>query len=150
MEPGREVAINIRMTTGLSPWLWSGIFLLSLTAVLAAWFLWNQRPPIRLNGAAARAAIKNGDVSVIIDVRTDAEWTAGHYPHARHIPIQSIIQELPRTVADRGASILFYCRTGRRAAVAARTAQELGYTNTYYLSDADWQALIPSYHFQEA
>jgi rhodanese-related sulfurtransferase len=135
---------------GLSPWAWSGIFLLALTAVLAVWFLWEQSPPTPLNGAAARAGIKSGSVSVIVDVRTDAEWADGHHPNARHIPIQSIIAELPRAVPDRDIGILFYCRTGHRAAAAARIAQELGYKNTYYLTDASWKALMPRHRFQEA
>ena len=134
----------------LSPWAWSGVFLLALTAVLAIWFLWEQRPPTALNGREARAAIKSHDVSVVVDVRTDAEWQSGHYPNARHIPIQELTQSLPHQVADRSIGILFYCRTGHRAAAAARIAQQLGYTNVYYLSSADWRALMPRHHFQEA
>lgn len=134
---------------GLSPWAWSGIFLLALTAILAIWFLWEQRAPTPLTGATARAAIKSGSVSVVVDVRSDAEWSDGHYPNARHIPIQSIVKELPRTVVDRSIDVLFYCRTGHRAAAAARLAQELRYTNTYYLTEADWKALMPRYRFQE-
>lgn len=135
---------------GLSPWVWSGIFLLVLTAILAVWFLWEQREPTSLTGPAARAAIKSGSVSVVMDVRTDSEWNTGHYPNARHIPLQSIIKELPILVEDRSIGILFYCRTGHRAAAAARIAQELGYRNTYYLNSAEWQALMPRHRFQEA
>lgn len=123
--------------------------MLALTAILAIWFLWEQRAPTPLTGATARAAIKSGSVSVVVDVRSDAEWSDGHYPNARHIPIQSIVKELPRTVVDRSIDVLFYCRTGHRAAAAARLAQELGYTNTYYLTEADWKALMPRYRFQE-
>ncbi len=135
---------------GLSPWAWSGIFLLALTAVLSAWFLWEQRDPTALTGAAARAAIKSGTVSVVVDVRTDTEWSGGHYSNARHIPIQSIVQQLPHEVEDRNIGILFYCRTGHRAAAAAKVAQELGYQNTYYLTNADWKVLMPRHRFQEA
>jgi rhodanese-related sulfurtransferase len=145
----KSLATNSRMA-GLSPWAWSGIFLLSLTAVLAIWFLWEQRAPTPLTGPAARAAIKSGSVSVVVDVRGDAEWADGHYPNARHIPLQSLIQELPRAVADRSIGVMFYCRTGRRAAAAARLAQELGYRDTYYLTDADWKALMPRHRFVNA
>ena len=138
-----------RRMPSLSPWAWSGIFLLTLTAVLAIWFIWDQRPPTDLTGRAARAAIKSSQVSVVIDVRTDAEWTAGHYPNARHIPIQELTQALPYQVQDHSIGILFYCRTGHRAAAAARIAQQLGYTNVYYLVDADWRALMPRHKFQE-
>jgi rhodanese-related sulfurtransferase len=135
---------------GLSPWVWSGIFLLTLTAVLSFWFLLTQHAPTALTAAEARAAIKSHSVSVVIDVRTDDEWSAGHYPNARHIPIQNLIRQLPHDIHDHSLGILFYCRTGRRAAAAARVAQHLGYQNTYYLSNADWQALMPRHRFQEA
>ncbi len=114
------------------------------------WFLWIQRPPTSLNGREARAMIKSNQVSVVIDVRTDAEWDTGHYPNARHIPINELPRSLPYQVADRSIGILFYCRTGNSAAVSARIAQHLGYTNIYYLTGADWRALMPRHHFQEA
>lgn len=134
----------------LSPWAWSGIFLLALTAILAIWFLWTQRAPTGLTGREARAAIKSSQVSVVIDVRSDAEWNAGHYPNARHIPMQELTHELPHQIQDHSVGILFYCRTGHRAASAARMAQHLGYTNIYYLDRSDWQALMPRHRFQEA
>jgi 3-mercaptopyruvate sulfurtransferase SseA len=153
---------------GISPWIWSGIFLLILTAVLTVWFLLTQHVPTALTAAEARAAIKSHSVSVIIDVRplqqswrvhnsshreeirTGDEWSVGHYPNARHIPIQNLISQLPHNIKDHSLGILFYCSTGRRAAAAARVAQELGYQNTYYLNSADWQALMPRHRFQEA
>lgn len=133
----------------LSPWAWSGIFLLALTAVLSIWFIWDQRPPTALHGRAARAEIKSGQVSVVVDVRTDAEWTAGHYPNARHIPIQELTQSLPHQIRDHSIGLLFYCHTGQRSAAAARLAQQLGYTNVYYLDRADWRALMPRHVYQE-
>ncbi len=124
--------------------------MIALTAILAVWFLWEQRPPTGLTAREARAAIKSSQVSVVIDVRTDAEWTSGHYSNARHIHIEELTQVLPHQVRDRSIGILFYCRTGHRAAAAARLAQHLGYTNVYYLSSADWRALMPRHRFQEA
>lgn len=134
----------------LSPWQWSGVFLLVLTAALAIAFLWTRRAPTALTAHAARAAIKSRNVSLVIDVRTAEEWAAGHYANARHIPLRELTQQLPHVAADRDLGILFYCRTGRRAAEAARIAQELGYTNTYFLDRADWRALAPRHRFVEA
>ena len=141
---GREAktAASPRMAS-LSPWAWSGIFLVALTATLAAWFLWQQRGPRALTPAAARAALRHKTVHAVVDVRTDAEWAGGHYPDAIHIPLQTIVTALPKQIPDRNVSIMFYCRTGHRAAVAARLAQDLGYTNVWYLSRGDWQDLEP-------
>jgi rhodanese-related sulfurtransferase len=126
----------------LSPWAWSGIFLVALTAVLGIWYLWTERAPTPLDAPAARAAIHSKAIHTVVDVRDDAEWTAGHLSSAIHIPGRDIPTVLPHRIPDRSTAILFYCRTGRRAAAAARTAQALGYSDVYYLADGDYRDLI--------
>ena len=120
----------------------SGIFLVALTAILAIWFLWIHRAPTPMDAATARAAIYDKTVHAVVDVRDESEWTAGHLSNAIHIPARILPTALPQRIPDRATSILFYCRTGRRAAAAARTAQALGYSNVYYLDDSDYTGLI--------
>ena len=117
--------------------------LVGITVILAIIYRWTFPPPEALTAAESRSAIKHHDIAVIIDVRSHEEWAQGHatHPHTRHIPIASIPRELPRAVPDRSTPILFYCRTGRRAADAARTAQELGYSRVYYLRDGSHEDL---------
>ena len=66
---------------------------------------------------------------MILDVRTEAEFAAGHIPGAVCIPNESIgtaeIAELP----DKDQLILVYCRSGNRSKQAAQKLAELGYTN---------------------
>jgi rhodanese-related sulfurtransferase len=104
----------------------------------------------------ARVAIKNGLVSAVVDVRTPEEYEAGHYPRAIHIPLNNLPRELPQRIPDRKTAILFYCQSGRRAAAtrgnggstaatAARWAQDLGYVDVYYLSNASYPDLEPQY-----
>jgi phage shock protein E len=129
-----------------SPWLMAGLFLIGLTALLAVWFLW-ENPKIRgLSDYEARTDLRNGAIDVVIDVRTDEEWTAGHYRHAIHIPIDALAEELPHHISDRSKSILFICKSGRRAATAAAIAQDLGYTHIQYLIDTDYTALEPKHN----
>ena len=130
----------------MSPWLRSGVFLLILTAILATVYLWVCPAPSPLTAAEARAAIRKRLVSVVIDVRTDAEWATGHFPDAHHVPLQQIPNHLPQVVSDRSTPILFYCHTGRRAAAAARVAQELGYTHTYFLAHGDYRDIDENHH----
>jgi rhodanese-related sulfurtransferase len=126
----------------LSPWAMSGIFLVALTAVLGLWFLWIHRAPTPMDATTARAAIHDKTIHAVVDVRDETEWSAGHLSNAIHIHGRDIPTVLPRRIPDRSTSILFYCRTGRRAAAAARTAQALGYSNVYYLDDSDYTGLI--------
>ena len=68
---------------------------------------------------------------IIVDVRRQDEYDAGHIPNAILIPNESIgnteIVELP----NKDAVILVYCRTGVRAKEAAGKLADLGYTNIY-------------------
>lgn len=131
-----------------SPWLLSGLILVGITAVLAAVYLFLNQPPRALSPAAARAALRDHAVDVVVDVRTGAEWAAGHYPNAIHIPLQQLTRQLPYSVPDRETRILFTCRIGRRSAEAARIAADLGYGRVSYLVGADYTALEHHPHTQ--
>lgn len=65
----------------------------------------------------------------IIDVRTLEEWNAGHIDGAVLIPYDQIGGRIGSVVADKGAPIAVYCRTGRRSGIAMETLQKLGYTD---------------------
>ncbi len=117
------------------------ITLIIITAVLAIAYRFAFPPAIAMTPAEARSAIKHHDIAAIVDVRTSEEWATGHARNAIHIPINQIAAALPHNIQSRGAPILFYCRTGRRAADAAQIAQELGYRHVYYLRDGDYTDL---------
>ena len=141
---GTKVRIPNKMLT--SPWLMAGLFLIGLTALLAIWFLWDNPPLRALTDYEARIELRNGNIDIVIDVRTDEEWTAGHYPHSIHIPVDDLQKELPRQVTDRTKSLLFVCKSGRRANIAAAIAQDLGYSRVQYLVDADYRGLEPKHN----
>lgn len=59
---------------------------------------------------------------VLIDVREDNEWAAGHIPGAIHNPLSRFdIAALPK---DK--RVVFYCRSGRRTLKALELAQTGG------------------------
>lgn len=112
-------------------------------------FMWTQgQPPRALTPPEARAELHNKQIHAVIDVRTPAEFAAGHWHAAHNIPLDAdFIRNLPNTVHDRSTATLFYCETGRRAHRAARIAQELGYTNIAYLVDGSWADIAPRHNF---
>ena len=70
---------------------------------------------------AARAA-EAGEV-LLLDVREDDEWAAGHAPAAVHAPMSGLRQDsVPR---DR--PVLVLCRVGGRSAAVAGALEQLGY-----------------------
>ena len=74
-------------------------------------------------------AKKNPD-AIIVDVRRDDEYKAGHIPGAVLLTMETITEETAtKVVPDKNQMILIYCRSGRRSKIAAQSLLELGYTN---------------------
>jgi phage shock protein E len=63
---------------------------------------------------------------VLVDVRTQDEYTGGHIPTAVNLPYDVIATNPPTT--DTSALIIVYCASGRRSALAASALRQLGYT----------------------
>lgn len=65
----------------------------------------------------------------VIDVRTEAEWQAGHIEGAILIPYDQIKARIGTVTQDKSAPIALYCRSGRRSGIALQALKELGYVN---------------------
>ncbi len=71
------------------------------------------------------------DGHVIVDVRRQDEYDAGHIPGAILIPNECIGTERPEQLPDLDQIILVYCRSGNRSKQAAQKLFDMGYTNIY-------------------
>ena len=98
---------------------------LVFVAVVAGLVGWKmaarRRSPQQLE--AIQQALDAG--GVLVDVRTPREFSTGHLPGARNIPVAGIgaaASELK--AADR--PVILYCASGARAGMAARTLQAAG------------------------
>ena len=65
----------------------------------------------------------------VIDVRSKAEWDAGHVKQAVHIPHTEIGKRISEVTDNKDAKIVVYCRVGGRAKIAKEKLEELGFTN---------------------
>ena len=87
---------------------------------------------------AARMMEKD-DGHVIVDVRRQDEYDAGHIPGAILIPNESISNTQPEALPDLNQIILIYCRSGNRSKQAAQKLFDMGYTNIYEFGGIiDW------------
>lgn len=68
---------------------------------------------------------------VAVDVRTREEYDGGHIENAVLVPNESIGSEMPETLPDKEATLLIYCRSGRRSKDAAQKLLALGYQSVY-------------------
>ena len=73
---------------------------------------------------------KNNPDAIIVDVRRDDEYKAGHIPGAVLLTMETITAETAaKVLPDKNQMILIYCRSGRRSKMAAQNLLDLGYTN---------------------
>lgn len=79
----------------------------------------------------AKEMMGRDDGHVIVDVRRQDEYDAGHIPGAILIPNESIGAEQPKELSDLDQIILIYCRSGNRSKQAAEKLAAMGYTNIY-------------------
>ena len=66
---------------------------------------------------------------VIIDARTEEEFSEGHIENAILIPEYEIAERAEKELSDKEQLILVYCRSGRRSKIASDELVKLGYSN---------------------
>ncbi|MCL2463665.1 MAG: rhodanese-like domain-containing protein [Micrococcales bacterium] len=87
------------------------------------------------SAAPGAAAVPAG--AVVIDVRTPAEYAAGHLAGAVNIDIQAADFTARIGKLDRNGQYLLYCRSGSRAGVAKTQMTGMGFTHVTNLGSID-------------
>ena len=91
----------------------------------------NNQGAVYMNITAeeAKQIMDNEEGYIILDVREQDEYDAGHIPGAIVISHEEIAEKAEEVLTDKEQLILVYCRSGRRSKIAAEALVELGYTN---------------------
>ena len=66
---------------------------------------------------------------LILDVRTDQEWSNGYVEGATHQPVSKIDDNFQQLFPNKNQKIILYCARGGRAEQAKEILSKLGYTN---------------------
>jgi len=87
----------------------------------------------KITGSKVKELINQNKNITILDVRTEEEYKAGHIEGSLLIPYDEISKKAENILKDKSSTIIVYCHSGRRSAIAAQTLSELGYSNIYDL-----------------
>jgi rhodanese-related sulfurtransferase len=78
-----------------------------------------------IDGAEAERRASAGEV-ILGDVRETSEWTSGHAPMARHLPLGGLDERSLTELRTRGRPVAFICPSGGRSGSACDKARQAG------------------------
>jgi len=98
-----------------------------------------------LSGCSSNSSIKNLDAqpfsqiaaqssTYVLDVRTPAEFAAGHLANAHNINVESNTFTSEIAKLDKHANYAVYCHSGRRSAIATSQMEKAGFDHIYNLN----------------
>ena len=83
--------------------------------------------------------------ALILDVRNQDEWDAGHLERSKLLPLPQLPQRLADvdklSGGDKNRTVVVVCRSGTRAGQAKKILEAAGYTRV--LNGGAWQSLLP-------
>ncbi len=77
----------------------------------------------------ARIRLATNPSAVLVDVREDGEWQAGHAAEAIHLGKGILERDIEKRFPEMDRELILYCGGGFRSALSADAAQKMGYTN---------------------
>jgi rhodanese-related sulfurtransferase len=75
-----------------------------------------------------QAQIMNKEGALLLDVREPDEFSAGHAPNAKLIPLGQLNARLQEIAEYKDKPIVVICRSGRRSGIAVGQLQAAGFT----------------------
>ncbi len=90
------------------------------------------------------SAISNGTAPLVVDVRTNKEWNAGHIDGAMHIPLGDLARRAAEIPRDRPVATM--CEAGYRSSLAASVLARAGLDSIVNVTGgmSAWRALVPA------
>jgi hydroxyacylglutathione hydrolase len=87
-----------------------------------------------LDAAGLAERLSAGDL-VLLDVREEEEWAAGHVRGSIHVPYHELRNGLPEGVALDGRSVAVACSAGNRSSIAASLLKRAGTEDVIHVAD---------------
>ena len=94
----------------------------------------------QITAEEAKSMMEEQPDAVILDVREQDEYDAGHIPGAMLLTVGTINEETAASVIpEKDTVVLVYCRSGNRSKTASQALADLGYTQIYEFGGIkDW------------
>ena len=94
---------------------------------------------MNINAEKAKEMMENLDEFVLLDARSEEEFSEGHIPGAIVIPHEEVSERAEAEIPEKDVPVFVYCRSGRRSKIAAEELVSLGYSEVYEFGGIiDW------------
>lgn len=91
-----------------------------------------------INLKKAIKTINNSTNLMLLDVRTEEEYSAGNIPNSINIDVLSPDFKSKIDLLDKNKEYLVYCRSGNRAAIASSIMSTNGFIKIYNLNNVNY------------
>lgn len=112
-------------------WIWVLMAAISGTALL--WPLVSGQAAREVSPIQATLMINRED-ALLLDVRDDGEWQAGHVPGARHIALVKLSGHLVELEKFKERPLIVCCAAGMRSATGCTQLKKAGFSKVYSLA----------------
>ena len=108
-----------------------GCFVLAVSLLLGLWACAgaNDASGASISGDELASEIEAGKAPLVLDVRSEAEYRAGHIPGAILIPHDQLASRVGELAGHENDEIVVHCKSGRRAAMAEQVLRDDGFTH---------------------
>lgn len=104
------------------------IILAAFSAIMLVWPVISRRiSGVGEVGPAEAVQKINREDALVLDVREDGEFRAGHIPNAKHIPLGFLASRLSELEKYKSRPVVVNCRSGARSARACGILSKAGF-----------------------
>lgn len=117
------------------------------SGIMLIWPMLKRGASAAVNVSPSEAVLLiNRENALVLDVRDEAEFAAGHITDARHIPLAQLEERLGEIRKSKDKPVIVHCQAGARSAKACNLLHNLGFSKLYNLQgglNAWTQAKLP-------
>ena len=110
-------------------WMLASLALAS-GAMLAWSFIGSKLSGVEQADTLKATRLYNDD-ALVLDVREDKEFAAGHIPKAKHIPLGQLSKRINELEKFKSKPVLVTCRSGQRSTRACGMLKKAGFETVY-------------------
>ena len=111
------------------------VFLAGLSGVMLLWSLFGYRlRGVKEVGSTGALQLINHKNAIILDVREEKEFKAGHILNSKLIPLGKIRERIGELERYREQPVVIVCRSGQRSAAACVLLGKHGFSQVYNLT----------------